>query len=129
MCHESRVYWTSSAVLEEFGDSLKMVTAYAGGAAILPCTVPYSVPKASISLKRRRAKEVRLDSVQLLTSGSFYIQGLQTEDAGMYRCLADNDMTGTRTKSPFVRLRVEGQYAVVLVWIIWDNTMQVYVRM
>ena len=88
-----------------------MVTAHAGGAAILPCAVPYSAPKASISLKRRRAQEVGLDSIQLLTSGRFYVEGLQAKDSGVYRCLADNNVTESRTRSPFFRLRVEGQYA------------------
>ena len=101
MCLENRVYWTSSAVLEGFGDSSKTVTAYVDGAAILPCAVPYSAPKASIFLKRRRAQEVGLDSIQLLTSGRFYVEGLQAKDSGMYRCLADNDVTESRTRSPF----------------------------
>ena len=109
-----RVVFTGllSAVLEEFGGSSKTVTAFVGGAAILPCTVPYSVPIANISLKKKgAARKVGPQSRQLLTSGSFYVQGLRARDAGMYRCLADNDMTGTRTRSPFVTLQVEGQYA------------------
>lgn len=101
---------TLSAALEEFQDEPKTVTAYEGGAAILPCAVPYSAPKASISWKKKGERKLGLLATKLLTSGSIYVEQLRVEDSGRYRCLADNDVAEMKRKSSFVTLQVEGQY-------------------
>ena len=78
-----------------------------GGAVILPCAVPYSEPKAILSWKERGVK--RAPTGTLLSSGSFYMEQLTLDEVGIYRCLADNEVTGDRMRSSFITLEIEGQ--------------------
>lgn len=96
-------------VLREFQDDPITITAYVGGAVILPCTVPYSEPKSVLSWKKKGRSVLRLPKGKLLTSGGFYLEQLTLGVSGIYRCRADNEVTEERVGSSFITLEVEGQ--------------------
>lgn len=88
----------------------KDTTAYEGTDVVLRCSPHASVPPADIVWARNdevldHASSHRLSVSQ---SGNLYILGVVSDDAGEYRCIASNSITGAVRRSDRATLTVEG---------------------
>ena len=85
-------------------------TAYEGTDLVLRCLPHPSVPPADVVWMHNgeTLDHASSDRLSVSQSGNLYILGVVSGDAGEYRCIARNSVTGAVRRSDKVMLTVEG---------------------
>jgi len=106
---------------DEFREEPRDVELAAGHDALLGCRPPRALPAARVSWTRgsRPLDPADDDRVFVDEAGSLHVLDARRDDAGLYRCVAEN-VAGRRVSAP-ATLTVRGIFSTTTCW--WRGTL------